>query len=591
MEESGDIRSRSAGVVIGRVVGGLLFFRARTALEQIARAAHACGDPGLINLDAVNRGNPTHPRHQTGEAAPVPGVGVIRTTTPCGEQPLLPYEKCFLGSFNVAAYVADGAFDHKRLKEDVGLAVRLMDDVIELELGRGHSPSAAVTWANRKIGLGIMGLADALAELDLPYDSEETRATAGTIAATIQAAANQTSRELAAERGPFGNWPHSSFARNGQPTRRPATVTTIAPTGYISTLAGCSTGIEPYFLLEYVRDAAGLSLQGCAPLQRKLEEVGYSLAAWVAATQQQSASYRFDGTLAGLAETPTEDERLNAPLQRLKPVFRTAGEVAPSDHLKMVQALQRYVENGISKTINLPAGASVADVSRILEEAMLRGLKGITVFRDGCLKHQALFTVPACPTCGETKAMRVNGISLGIASSDQVLDLEDLILTLMLDLESAVIRNASGTGRPCVILCDRGAMDVSAYMPETLWQQLLHRHGWTVFDLCEDRYDGVIHLVTAADGAESFCHTEDNPARTESANEARALDRRLRIAWERHPRYELIDNSTDFADKLSRVLVAVLRILKGTNEPRPRTRSHVAGPSLAGTKPKRLPYL
>ena len=404
------VHSRAVDNVVGRVVGDIVCLWAKSILEEVARASHACGDPGLINLEAINRSNPTHPRDR-GRGVSTWGVGVIRTTTPCGEQPLLPFEKCYLGSLNLATFVdrKTRMFRFDRLARATELSVRLLDDVIELDLGSDdRSESAKVIRANRKIGVGMMGLADALAELELPYDSPRARQFASQVASAIQAAAENASRTLAREREPFGNWEDSSFARGKLPPRRHATVTTIAPTGHISTLADCSTGVEPYFRLAYLRDAAGSRFQRCASLGRKLQSLGYDLDTWIAATRTRDPEFRFEGTLKGLCEAPTGDAQRDGRLRDLKGVFRTAHEITPADHLAMIRAIQDHVENGVSKTVNLPHDAGIGDVVAILKDALRLGLKGITVFRDGCLSHQALSGAPACPACGKVEALRPN---------------------------------------------------------------------------------------------------------------------------------------------------------------------------------------
>lgn len=381
------IYSNAADSFVGREVGDKLFVRAQTLLDVIAETAHRCGDPGLLNLEAINRANPTHPRYGCRPGSEV-GVGVMRTTAPCGEQPLLPYEVCQLGSFNLTAFIDRGRFDFRALEQSVHLAVRFLDDVIEVGYD-GPAEIDSLAKANRKIGIGIMGLADVLAEMEIPYDTEEARLFGVRVMGTIRENAAEASQLLAKERGAFPSCKCSRFHLEGLP-RRNATLTSIAPTGYISTLAECSTGIEPYYLLDYSRAFSGTRRHKCVVLENKLAALGYSLDKWIDATRSERPRYEFDGTLAALSDRPSGDSDLDARLRRLKDVFRTAHEISPSEHLKMVSALQPFVDNGISKTINLHHDATVEDVRRVFEEALGAGVKGVTIFRDRSLDRQAL---------------------------------------------------------------------------------------------------------------------------------------------------------------------------------------------------------
>jgi ribonucleoside-diphosphate reductase alpha chain len=368
----------------------------------IAQSAHACGDPGLLNLGAINRTNPTHPRFLVGDGdRPDVGVGVIQTTAPCGEQPLLPYESCFLGSFDLSRFVAAGRFQFTSLAAAVPVAVRFLDDLLDRS-SSGLAPVDAALAANRKIGLGVMGLADALGELELPYDSPGARTLAVDIMRTIHEEAIEASRALARTRGPFPNWPHSRFARQEEPPRRHATLTTIAPTGHISQLAGCSPSIEPYYRLRYGQAGA---IRACRPLQEKLAEIGFTLEEWVRRTGQRNGSHAWRGTLGELAADPTSDPARNARLRELSKVFATAVEIAPADHLAMLEALQPHVENGISKTVNLPADCTEDEVAALMVQALRADLKGLTVFREGGERDGHLHAVdgPICASgdcCG-----------------------------------------------------------------------------------------------------------------------------------------------------------------------------------------------
>lgn len=387
--------SKTAGVPVGKVIDDLLYFNPEVILDKIAESAHRCGDPGLINLEAINAHNPTHPKH-SGENNL--GVGEITVTTPCGEQPLLPYEVCHLGSLNLSCFATEQSFDWDLFNESAALAVYLMDDLIDA--GDNVLDQAnQMAQANRKIGIGLMGLADTLAELELPYDSQEARLFVRSVGEELQRTVEQTSQKLAEERGVFPTWKYSKY----KTPRRHATLTTIAPTGHISTLANCSTSIEPYFLVSYGRDAAGYRKQTSRVLVEKLQACNITLEEWIQRTTDANPQYRFDGTLKDLDTDIFEDLHLKQRLRKLKQVFKTAHEIDPKAHLEIVKILQETIENGISKTINLENQSTSADVREIYLQAIQDQLKGITVFRDGCLDEQALFAIEACPYCQATQ--------------------------------------------------------------------------------------------------------------------------------------------------------------------------------------------
>ncbi len=322
--------------------------------EAVVRAAHATGDPGLVFLDALQRGNP------------ILGT-VLEATNPCGEQPLLPGESCLLGSVNLAKMVGeDGKLKEGLLAETVRLAVRFLDNLIDV--AEYPLPFIAErTRATRKIGLGFTGLADALIKAGLPYDSEEGRDFASGITKLMQEAAHEATRELAAEKGVFPWWEKSVFYPGDR--RRNAACITIAPTGSVTTLAGCEGyGVEPIFAVAYKKatNVAG-EFEVFSPLFKEACErhgVGREVLAEVARR----------GSCQGVPGVPQE-------LQR---VFKGAQDIAYEDHILMQAAVQRYVDNAVSKTVNLPGDAKVEDVDRCYRLAYELGLKGITVFRDGC---------------------------------------------------------------------------------------------------------------------------------------------------------------------------------------------------------------
>ncbi len=341
--------------------------KAREVFERICEAALTTGDPGLVFVDAMERANPT------------PEIGPLEATNPCGEQPLLPYEACNLGSINLAALMGrGGGLDWAALDRLAALGVTFLDDVID----QSHYPLdqiTAITHANRKIGLGVMGLADLFIKLGLAYDSPEALALAETIMARIQDRALAQSQVLAAQRGPFPNFARSRWHQEGQPPRRNATVTTIAPTGTISIIAGVSSGIEPLFAVAYRRRALeGEEFAEVHPLfLAKLRQAGLAAEEWV------------DRVLAAGRVRPLE--ALPEDLRRL---FPTTFEVSVAQQVQMQAAFQRHVDNAVSKTINLAPEATREDVAAAFRLAFELGLKGITVYRYGSKAGQVL-SLPA----------------------------------------------------------------------------------------------------------------------------------------------------------------------------------------------------
>jgi len=335
--------------------------RARTIFDLIVYGAWRTGDPGLIFADTVNRRNPT------------PALGRIEATNPCGELPLLPYESCNLGSVNLARMVKNGRPDWERMAETIRWGVRFLDDVIEVN-NFPLEEIAAVTRANRKIGLGIMGFADMLIRLGIPYDSREAELFARRLMAFIRRESLKASSQLAAERGVFPNFARSIYARKNLPLRN-ATVNTVAPTGTISIIAGCSSGIEPLFAISYVRNVlSGTRLFEINPIFEKVarargiykREILAEIARW--------------GTLRRIRGIPRDVKR----------VFVTAFDVEPEQHLRIQAAFQEHCDNSVSKTINLPAGATIDDVRNIYLMAHRLRCKGITVYRYGSRAEQVL---------------------------------------------------------------------------------------------------------------------------------------------------------------------------------------------------------
>jgi ribonucleoside-diphosphate reductase alpha chain len=339
---------------------------AREVFDLLCRYALETGDPGLIFLDAINRANPT------------PDLGPMEATNPCGEQPLLPYESCNLGSINLALLVKNGALDWEELDRLTRLGVTFLDDVID----ESHYPLpqiTAITRANRKIGLGIMGLADMFIQLGMAYDSPEALELGEKVMARIQAAAVAQTEALARERGPFPNFPGSRWHQEGRPPRRNATVTTVAPTGTISIIAGTSSGIEPLFAVAYRRRALeGEEFDEVHPLfLQKLQAMGFKEEDWLSRVLAA-------GRVRPLPGLPEELRRL----------FPTTFEVSVDYQVQMQVAFQRHVENAVSKTINLAPEATIEEVARAFKLAYHLGLKGITVYRYGSKPGQVLSLPP-----------------------------------------------------------------------------------------------------------------------------------------------------------------------------------------------------
>jgi ribonucleoside-diphosphate reductase alpha chain len=339
---------------------------ARKIFDHICHYALMTGDPGLVFLDAMERANPT------------PELGRLEATNPCGEQPLLPFESCNLGSINLSRLVTNGALDWEELEDLAKLAITFLDDVID----QSHYPLpqiSAITRANRKVGLGVMGLADMFIKLNMAYDSPEALALAEQIMARLAAAALAQSQVLAQERGPFPNFHRSRYFAEGQPPRRHATVTTVAPTGTISLIAGASSGIEPLFAVSYRRRALeGEEFDEVNPLfLEKLRDAGLDESQWLPRVQAT-------GRVRPLTELP----------ESLRHLFPTTFEVSVDYQVQMQAAFQKHVENAVSKTINLAPEATQEEVAQAFFQAHRLGLKGITVYRYGSRPGQVLSLPP-----------------------------------------------------------------------------------------------------------------------------------------------------------------------------------------------------
>ena len=343
--------------------------RAREVFDLVAEMAWHNGDPGVVFMDKINEGNPT------------PKLGRIESTNPCGEQPLLPYESCNLGSINLSRMVSDGQFDFDRLRTTVRNAVRFLDNVIDRnkyvlpEIERR-------TRGNRKIGMGVMGFADTLIQLRIPYNSEEGIETASKVMGFISEEADRMSEELAEVRGVFPNFEGSIYEEKELRLRN-ATRTTIAPTGTIGVIANCSSGIEPLFAIVHTRgtlfdkEGATETLHVVNPFfERAAREWGFYSDELMARIAEQ-------GTCQGLPEVPEEVQR----------VFVTAHDISPEAHIRMQAAFQTNgVDNAVSKTINMRHDTTIEDVKNAYLMAYKTGCKGITLYRDRSRDVQVLIS-------------------------------------------------------------------------------------------------------------------------------------------------------------------------------------------------------
>ena len=345
---------------------------ARSIFELAASMAWRNGDPGVVFLDTINKDNPT------------PHIGVLEAVNLCGEQPLLNYEACNLGSINLGKHLKKVVnkkgekvleVDWFKLKKTVRVGVRFLDDVISV----GTYPLEKVDQvvkSNRKIGLGVMGFADMLVRLGLAYNSPKALKLAGKIMQTIQQTALVESRKLGKEKGNFSNFKGSRWDKKNQKNMRNATLTTIAPTGSISMIAGASYGIEPHFALAFNKEAmGGVSLPEInADLIEALKRAGVDLSN---GSLDQIAS---QGSLDGIKGIP----------EKIKDIFVTAHEMTAQDHIKMQASFQKYTDNAVSKTINLPHDARVEDVAKAYLLAWEKKCKGLTVYRDTSRSKQVL---------------------------------------------------------------------------------------------------------------------------------------------------------------------------------------------------------
>ncbi|MCX5718982.1 MAG: adenosylcobalamin-dependent ribonucleoside-diphosphate reductase [Nitrospirae bacterium] len=367
-DEAYELINPRTKAVIGKI-------KAKTVFDAMVESAWETGDPGVIFIDRINKTNPT------------PHIGIIESTNPCGEQPLLPYEACVLGSINLSKYVKQSTvtspqstvrnitqqIDFESLSEDIKTAVRFLDNCIDVN----KYPLPAIEEmhkGNRKIGLGVMGWADMLILLGIPYNHKKAFHLARNLMKFIRDTARQASVELAEKRGVFPNFKGSVYDAPGMPSVRNATTTTIAPTGTLSIIADCSSGIEPLFALAYKRLI--------------LESELYEMNKYFFGIAQNRGFYSDElrekvttkGYLRGIQEVPNDIKRL----------FKTAHDIPPEDHIEMQACFQEYTDNAVSKTINMPYRSKKEDVAKAFLLAYEKGCKGVTIFRYGTAKKGTL---------------------------------------------------------------------------------------------------------------------------------------------------------------------------------------------------------
>lgn len=323
--------------------------------HALGSAAWQSGDPGVLFLDIINEKNT------------VPGLGNIEATNPCGEQPLLPFESCNLGSVNLSRFIIKGELDEELVQNVTHHGVEFLDAVIDIN----RFPLQEIrekTLLTRKIGLGIMGLADALILMEIPYESKEALLFADRMMALISREAHETSRELGEEKGSFPAIEQSIYSGE----MRNATVTTIAPTGSLHLIAGTSSGIEPIFSLAGTRRVGNHSVTTIHPLLKK-----YLTS--LSSGRDILAQVRRTGTLSS-AQVP----------ETMKDLYKTATEIPPDHHIRMQAVIQKHVDNAVSKTVNLPEHAGVDEINRIFLLARSLGCKGVTIYRYNSKKDQVL---------------------------------------------------------------------------------------------------------------------------------------------------------------------------------------------------------
>ena len=378
-DEEYSLRNPRSGEVVGKLKASKVF-------KRIVELAWKNGEPGIVYIDKINVDNPT------------PHVGQIESTNPCGEQPLLPYESCNLGSINLAHMISETGgkkeVNYFKLGNTVRTAVRFLDNVIEVN--RYPLPEIEkMTKGNRKIGLGVMGFADLLVEFGIPYSSPQAAALAEEIMKFIQDEGRKISISLARERGVFPNFEGSIYDRESGMRVRNATVTTIAPTGTISMIAGCSSGIEPLFAIVYEKNVLdGKRLLEVHPAFKKVA---------------QEEGFYSEELMKMVADTGSLLKIYGIP-RRIRDVFVTAHDIEPRAHVAIQGAFQKYTDNAVSKTVNFRHDATVTDVEEVFRFAYDLNCKGVTVYRDGSRKNQVI----TAGTGGSSAAAKPEAVPAGI---------------------------------------------------------------------------------------------------------------------------------------------------------------------------------
>jgi len=363
-DEEYPLRNPRTGEIVGRQKASKVF-------KRIVELAWKNGEPGLVYIDKINANNPT------------PHIGRVESTNPCGEQPLLPYESCNLGSINLAHMISENAgkkeVNYFKLGNTVRTAVRFLDNVIEVN--KYPLPEIErLTKSNRKIGLGVMGFADMLIEFGIAYNSHAAASLAEEIMKFVQEEGRKVSAFLARERGVFPNFKGSIFdkeAKDGGLQVRNATVTTIAPTGTISMIAGCASGIEPLFAIVYEKNV----LDG-----KRLLEVHPSFKRIA-----QEEGFFSEELMKMVADTGSLNKVYGIP-KRIRDIFVTSHDIEPRWHIILQAAFQKYTDNAVSKTVNFRHDATVADVEDVFRQAFDLNCKGVTVYRDGSRQNQVITT-------------------------------------------------------------------------------------------------------------------------------------------------------------------------------------------------------
>lgn len=373
---------------------------AQMVWDKIVNNAWENAEPGILFIDRINRDNPT------------PKLGSIESTNPCGEACLLPYEACNLGSINLSRFTANRSIDYKRLGETVRLAVRFLDDVIDVNEYVPHIPKIRrTTLSNRKIGLGVMGFSDMLISLGISYKDPKALKIADQVMEFISREGKKASMELALERGPFPNWKDSILYPHC--LIRNAVITSIAPTGTLSIIAGCSPGIEPLFGVCFERNVlGGKKLLEIHPLFEKIakQEGFYSL--------DLMKNMSGKGTIQDMEDIP----------KSVRELFITSHDISGEGHVLMQAAFQKHVDMSVSKTINLPADSTREEVDKIYRLAYKNGLKGITVYRYGSRQGQVIVLGKSEPDESEgemEECLNINSEDIDFVSAEEIISIAE----------------------------------------------------------------------------------------------------------------------------------------------------------------------